>query len=104
MSIRRAPRPESNFYVLDKRISEDTRLSWAARGLLVYLLGKPDHWQVSIQHLINQTKYAGKRTGRDGTYRILSELEAAGYLYRTQQREAGTFGHTDYIVTEEPHP
>lgn len=103
MSIRRAPRPESNFYVLDKRISEDTRLSWAARGLLVYLLGKPDHWQVSVQHLINQTKAAAKRTGRDGTYGLLKELEIAGYLRRTQQREAGTFGHTDYIVSEVPH-
>lgn len=104
MSITRAPRPESNFYVLDKRISEDARLSWAARGLLVFLLGKPDHWQVSVQHLINQTKESAKRTGRDGTYRILKELEIAGYLHRTQQREAGTFGHTDYIVTESPHP
>ena len=35
MSVVRGPRPESNWYALDKRISEDTRLTWAARGLLV---------------------------------------------------------------------
>lgn len=50
MNIRRAPRPKSNFYLLDKRISEDRRLSWAARGLLIPLLGKPDNL-VSIQEL-----------------------------------------------------
>lgn len=38
MSIIRGPRPESNWYALDKRIIEDTRLTWAARGLLVFLL------------------------------------------------------------------
>ncbi len=102
MSIKRAPRPEANFYVLDKRISEDPRLSWAARGLLVFLLGKPDHWEVSVQHLVNQTKQAAKRTGRDGTYGILKELERAGYLHRSQSREAGAFGQVEYIVTETP--
>ncbi|RQY86714.1 hypothetical protein [Burkholderia stagnalis] len=33
--IIRAPRPTSAFYILDRRISEDRRLSWAARGLLI---------------------------------------------------------------------
>lgn len=105
MSIRRAPRPESNFYMLDKRISEDERLSWAARGLLVFLLGKPDHWEVSVQHLINQTKKASKRTGRDGTYAIIKELELAGYLDRVRGRsDGGEFGKVDYIVHEHPQP
>lgn len=30
MSIIRAPRPEGNFYLLNKSISEDQRLSWAS--------------------------------------------------------------------------
>lgn len=105
MSIKRAPRPEANFYLLDKRISEDERLSWASRGLLVFLLGKPDHWEVSVQHLINQTKQAAKRTGRDGTYAILKELELAGYLTRVRGRaDGGEFGKVDYIVHESPQP
>lgn len=103
MSIKRAARPDSNFYVLDKSISEDGRLSWAARGVLIYLLGKPDHWEVSIQHLVNQTKDSRKRTGRDGTYAILKELESAGYLRRDQSRDSGAFGKIDYIVSESPH-
>lgn len=80
MSIIRGPRPDSNFYMLDKRISEDKRLGWAARGLLIYLLGKPDHWKVSVPALIAETGIAGMKTGRDGVYRILEELRLAGYV------------------------
>lgn len=105
MSIVRAPRPASGFYILDKAISEDPRLGWAARGLLVFLLGKPDHWQVSITHLVNQTREAGKRSGRDAVYSILSELEGAGYITRRPRRaEGGEFTGTEYVVSESPRP
>lgn len=69
--ITRAPRPQNNFYLLDKAISEDKRLGWAARGLLVFLLGKPDHWQVSPAALVNETAEANRSTGRDGVYAAL---------------------------------
>jgi len=62
MSIIRAPRPEANFYMLNKAISDDPRLSWAARGLLIYLLGKPDHWKVSPAHLRGETVGSAKPT------------------------------------------
>lgn len=103
MSIVRAPRKESNFYVLDKKISEDKRLSWAARGLLVFLLGKPDHWSVNVQALINETAGSRKQTGRDGVYGLLKELIEAGYVTRQQERNsAGVLGETHYVVSEVP--
>lgn len=105
MSITRAPRPESNFYILDKRISEDPRLSWGARGLLVFLLGKPDSWNVSVSHLRNETKDSAKPTGRDGVYGLLEELICAGYVIRSQERvESGGFSSNSYIVNELPLP
>ena len=105
MSITRAPRPESNFYILDKRISEDRRLSWGARGLLVFLLGKPDSWNVSISHLRDETKDTAKPTGRDGVYGLLDELLSAGYVIRSQERvESGGFSSNAYIVRESPLP
>ncbi len=103
MSIIRARRPDSNFYLLNKRTSEDTRLSWGARGLLVYLLGKPDHWKVSVAHLRKETAQSAKPTGRDGIYAMLEELIAAGYVQREQGRcEGGRLQEVDYLVSESP--
>lgn len=105
MSIIRGPRPDAGYYVLDNRIVEDRRLSWDARGLLIFLLAKPDHWTVSIEHLRAQTRDARKATGRDGIYAILAELRDAGYLTAEQSREAGgAFGQTNYVVSEVPCP
>jgi hypothetical protein len=99
--IVRAPRPEGNFYLLDKRISEDGRLSWAARGLLIYLLGKPDHWQVSPQALVNETANSTRPAGRDAVYAVLAELGAVGYIAKIRERMAdGTLGPVHYLVGE----
>lgn len=104
MSITRAPRPESNFYILDKRISEDSRLSWGARGLLIFLLGKPDSWNVSVNHLRAETTNTAKPTGRDGVYGLLDELIQAGYVIRSQEKVAGSFSNNSYVVHESPLP
>lgn len=101
--ITRAPRPTSNFYLLDKAISEDKRLSWAARGLLIFLLGKPDNWTVSPAALVNETAGSARSVGRDGVYAILKELKDAGYLRTVGNRSnGGTFAGTDYLVSESP--
>lgn len=100
MSIIRGPRPNSNFYILDKKISEDRRLSWAARGMLIFLLGKPDHWTVSIQNLINETEDAKRQIGKTAVYSIMTELIEAGYV--TRKKHAS--GELDYIVSETKEP
>ena len=104
MTIRRGARPNSGFYTLDKRISEDKRLSWAARGMLVFLLGKPDHWTVSIAHLANETQDAiGRKSGRDAIYGLINELKLAGYIAATRDRgENGQLGGITYVVQEVP--
>lgn len=102
--ITRAPRPTSNFYLLDKAISEDKRLSWASRGLLIFLLGKPDHWTVSPAALVNETAKSSRRMGRDGVYAVLKELKDVGYLHTIGNRnDGGTFAGADYLVTESPY-
>lgn len=102
--ITRSPRPTSNFYLLDKAISEDKRLSWPARGLLIFLLGKPDHWTVSPAALVNETAQSSRRIGRDGVYAILKELKEVGYLHTIGNRnDGGTFAGADYVVSESPH-
>jgi hypothetical protein len=81
---------------------EDPRLSWRARGLLVYLLSKPDTWRVLITQLVS--------AGPDGytvVRNTLTELEEAGYVIRDKVRDpSGTFdGWTTEVIedpTEEP--
>ena len=103
MSIKRSPRPESCFYILNKSISEDKNLSWGARGMLVYLLGKPDNWTVSLKQLENETKDSGKHSGRDAVRAIVSELIAVGYLKVEQSRtDSGHFDKSNYTVYENP--
>ncbi|TKY80306.1 hypothetical protein EDI29_21645, partial [Pectobacterium polonicum] len=103
MAIRRGPRPESQFYTLDKSISEDLALSWGARGLLIYLLGKPDNWEVSVADLINQTKGSGKPAGRDAVRGLINELKASGYMHAdTKRNTTGSFDGVSYVVSEVP--
>lgn len=101
MAIVRAARPQGNFYILDKRISEDSRLSWGARGMLIFLLGKPDHWSVNISALISETAESAKPSGRDSVYGLLTELIESGYVTRQQAKGGnGKFDAIDYFVSE----
>lgn len=98
--IRRDRRLESGFYILDRSIAEDTDLSLEARGLLISLLVKPDDWEVSVTALRKREK-----VGRDKLYRMLREIEDAGYLSRRPIRdEAGKVQRFDYVIHETPQP
>jgi len=80
-TIRRAAR-RHRFVIVDQAAVEDTRLSWAARGLLAYLLSRPDDWKV----LVNDLKRRGN-LGRDGIYALLRELRSAGYVRFERHRD-----------------
>ena len=84
------------YFTMTLGAAQDDRLSFEARGLLCYLLSKPDDWEVKIDDL----KRAGN-CGRDRIYRILEELLAAGYLERIQERdEQGRWQPGVYLVHE----
>lgn len=75
----------------------DKRLSWEARGLLAYLLSKPDDWCVSVVNIINSGP-----AGINKVRRILKELEKFGYLQRT--RVQGEDGRFRWVSTIREHP
>ena len=84
----------SEFAIIPNEVAEDNNLSFDARGLLCYLLAKPDNWKVQIKNI--QT--AGK-IGRDKSYRLLNELINAGYVEKQISRDQlGRICDTDYIV------
>ena len=87
------------FTVVSNAALEDSRLSFQAKGLLVYLLSKPDGWRVSREHLATVGT-----NGISSVRAILTELEECGYLSRV--RKAGEHGHFTWesIIHENPLP
>jgi hypothetical protein len=98
-TIRRAKKDAANPYKAIRRATfEDSRLSWEARGLLGYLLVKPDDWKINVAHLMHQAP-----GGRDRVYRIINELIEHGYIQRNEVRANGKIAGYDYLVFEEPY-
>lgn len=90
---------KENFSVLPNELINDDRLSTDHLGLLVYLLSKPNDWQVRVKQLQNRFDM-----GRDKTRRILATLEQYGYISRDIVRAEGKFSETRYIVKDSPEP
>ncbi|WP_250464222.1 hypothetical protein [Caballeronia sp. GAFFF2] len=100
MPIVRGPQPDRNFTRISNRILNDAGLSWAARGMLVHLLSKPDHWAINVQALINETRDAQRPAGRDAVYKILDELTSARYV----RQKRNSTGSVVWTVFDEPYP
>ena len=83
--IRVKKRP-SNFVMMDKTFLEDDRLSFKSKGILAYLLSKPDDWKVIVGNLVNSSK-----DGKASVYAGLKELKECGYYEKVPIRnEEGT--------------
>lgn len=85
--IIRVSKHDDHYVSINRYGLEDTRLSFKARGLLAYLLTKPDGWMINFRHLM--------KVGPDGEWSVLAalkELETCGYLSRSRRRlENGKF-------------
>ena len=66
---------ELNSFVIDKDFLEDERLSFTAKGILTYLLSKPDDCQVTVADLANHSG-----DGENTIYSGLNELKDYGYI------------------------
>lgn len=97
MAIIRSKR-DVNFTVIDNCVFERNKLSFAAMGMLGYLLSKPDNWSVSATELTKVTDGTAKKSGRDAVYSLLDELMAAGFVIRTKKSN----GKMDYTVFDKP--
>lgn len=87
------------YKTINTSFATDERLTWGARGLLVYLLSKPDDWKVMVPDLIKQSS-----AGRDAVYKILKNLEETGYLQRIRtRRDDGTFEYST-VIYEKARP
>ncbi len=78
---------------------EDGSISFRARGLLVWLLSKPDGWSVRSDAIA-----ASSTEGRDAVRTALRELEAAGYIKREKARDEAGRWVTFSNIYETPEP
>lgn len=83
---------KSGYTVMSNKGLTDERLSWKARGLLAYLLSKPDDWSISERQLAD----AGP-DGRAAVQSALAELEGHNYVKREKTRNEK--GHIIWVST-----
>jgi hypothetical protein len=90
MSIIRVKK-EREYVSIANAILQNKDLSWEARGVMGYLLSKPDGWECRNYDLVKQGP-AGKHV----IQRVMKELRAAGYIHRYQKSD----GHKIEWITE----
>ena len=84
----------ANYHLRDKS------LSLKAKGLLSQMLSLPEEWDYTLQGLayINREQI-------DAIRQAVHELERAGYIVRTRERDSrGRLCGTEYSIYEQPQP
>src|SRR5580765_499306 len=97
--IIRIQKRQHPFVQIDKRPLENPRLSWKAKGLLAYLMSRPNDWKVYMTQLITVST-----DGRVAVQAALAELRAAGHATIRQLRSADNTRAlgSEWVIHEEP--
>jgi len=84
-TIYRTVKNKDNPYVMiDRRPVDNKELSFKAKGILTYLMSRPDGWEVSVADLVKHST-DGESSIRSG----LKELKDAGHMKYTTSRNEG---------------
>ena len=96
--IYKAPHDKAHPYVMIQRETlYDANLTLKAKGLLCFILSKPDDWQVYVRSIADEIK-----EDKNTVARILNELIAEGYCLRQKHTRNvhGQYIGYDYIFFE----
>ena len=88
----------TNYTVMSNHHLRNRELSLKAKGLLSQMLSLPEKWDYTLQGLtyINREQI-------DAIRQAVHELERAGYIVRTRERDSrGRLRGTEYTIYEEP--
>jgi len=95
-SIFRVAHDRENPYLqVSKEMLRDPELSLKAKGLLSFMLAKPDDWSTYLAKLASELKES-----RNCIARIVEELRAQGYCERTTIKEGNLIAGYDYAFHE----
>ncbi|MFF7335417.1 hypothetical protein [Streptomyces sp. NPDC008150] len=96
--IERGPMAADNFTQISNALFRDPRLSAKAKGIFGFISTHRDGWGLTPESIA-----AAMRDGVSAVKAGLRELEAFGYLVRSQARRAsGTMGPVVYRITDIP--
>lgn len=96
--IQRGPRLADNFTIISNAVLNDDRLSFRARGVLMWLLSKPADWRTRSEAIADQSP----TEGRDAIRTAMRELETLGYLVRVKAQDGRGRWSTLQTIYEEP--
>ncbi len=99
MAVFRVER-NKGYTVMSNHHLRNKELSLKAKGLLSQMLSLPEDWDYTLAGLsfINREKI-------DAIREAVKELERAGYIVRSRERdEKGRLRGTDYVIFEQPQP
>jgi len=89
-----------NYTVMSNHHLRSADLTLKAKGLLSQMLSLPETWDYTLQGLsvINREKI-------DAIREAVKELERAGYIVRSRERDdKGRLRGADYVIYEQPQP
>lgn len=99
MATFRVYKESGNFVMVHKDFIHDSNLSWKAKGILLYLLSRPDDWQVYETEIVKHSS-----DGLSGLKSGIKELEEVGYIQRNRKRDdKGRLKEYEYLVYEQPN-
>jgi len=90
---------DNPFVMIDRRPLLNPAMSWKAKGILTYLMSRPDGWEVSVADLVKHST-DGKASVRAG----LQELRDAGHMRYSVSRDQGRITGWIIEVYEVPTP
>ena len=89
-----------DYTVMSNHHLKNRMLSLKAKGLLSIMLSLPDEWDYTLRGLA-----AISKEGIDAIRQAILELEEAGYIVRTRDRnDKGQLSGTEYVIYEHPQP
>ncbi|MFD2868508.1 DnaD domain-containing protein [Kurthia populi] len=90
-------RKRRSFTQIDNEIVNNEEISWQAKGMMLYLLSKPDGWSFYEKDLTNRAT-----NGKDSVRSIIKELLDYGYLKRGKRlrNDKGNLGGYKYVVED----
>lgn len=89
-----------DFTVIPNSLLQDQRLSCRERGLLVWMLSKPQDWNFSHKALLSELPFDKK----GAVQACINKLTEIGYLRIVQERTKGKLGKTLWYVYDVPYP